>query len=435
MSYIVSLVSPLERQALIIRAINASDKKIDFYQFRSSKKELPIIKILIDIPVYRMENFRTFTDQKEYLQDRNSDLTLFEVGQEVESVQQIQHELLAKLANKGKENSLVPVIDVLRKVRQQEPLLITVEGIVVNGNRRLAAMRELFSEDSSEFDSFRYIEVMVLPADTTQEEIKDIEASLQGKPETKLDYDWIGDAQLVSSQVSIHKSFYDVSQRLNRSEKDIKNTLSALAEADLYLKQWANAEGQYSKVKDDAEQFFKDLPKALEGKSSQLVNASRYIAYSLFDNKDKLPTRFYDYNAAFGKLAEDVLDRLAAGLGVSTEKSSDKSNSNNDEFTIEIADDETEVYYDEVIEALKAEDNEDTVDILVESVIDAIETQKGQKSGDAALKAVSQAHSKLISVDLTRANQATHSKIKRQLDSIEVMAQKLKETLSRMINS
>jgi hypothetical protein len=434
MAYTVTLLSPAERTAIIKRAIDASSlPKEDFYDFRSTKIPLPVIRISSAVPIYRMENFRTFTDQKEYLNTADVENDFFLKGQENESVQQIQHEILDKLARKGKDKSITPVIDALRKEKQREPLLITANGIMVNGNRRLAAIRELSKDNTPETASFADVTLMVLPADATPEEIIDIEASLQGRPETKLDYDWIGDAQLVKAQVNIHRSNYNVSQRLNRSEKDIKNTLQALAEADLYLKEWIGSEGEYSRVKDDAEQFFKDLPKNLEGKSAQLENVSRVIAWSLFDNRFRLPTRIYDYNAAFGKLAEDVVERLAENLGISTEEANTEDAE--DYFSIDIASEDSEATYDGVINALKDKSNEDAVTFLIEATLDAIETAKGQKSGDAALKAVSQANSKLVSVDLSKANASTYKTIKKQLDAIAGITARLSSSVSELIKN
>lgn len=431
MAYNVSIISPAEREARIKRAIASTTlNKKDFHKFRTSKIPLTVIRVPIGLPIYRMENFRTFTDQREYIAKVGVSSDFFIMGQESETVQQIQHEILTRLARKGKDGSITPVIDVLRKDLQDEPLLITENGIIVNGNRRLAAMRELYSEGTNETSSFADVELMVLPGDVTQDEIVDIEAILQGKPETKLDYDWIGDAQLIKAQLEIHKRASDVSKRLNRSERDIRNVLSALAEADLYLKDWANAEGEYSRVKDDAEQFFKDLPKSLEGKSALLENASRYIAWSLFDNRNKLPSRLYDYNSAFGKLAEDVLDRFSNTLGISIDENFTQAN--DDDFAIDIDGDESEVSYDAIINAIKDRSNENNITSLIDAATDSIETAKGQKSGDAALTAIMQANSKLNSVDLNRANPSTHDKIKKQLETITNITAKLLEVISKM---
>lgn len=422
MSYVVKLTAPAEREILIENALKSPVRFEAFYDFRSTKYDLPVVRINIDLPVYRMENFRTYTDQHEYIAKEKQSANFFARGQELESVQQVQHALLLRLAKKGVSESVVPVIEVLEKEGQRESILITASGVVVNGNRRLAAMREL---------AMTHVDAMVLPADASAEEIVDIEASLQGKPETKLDYDWIGDGQLINRLISMSRTPKQVAEQLHRSEKDIRNSLQALTEVDLYLKEWAHAEGEYSRVREDAEQFFKDLPKQLEGKDANLAQASRIIAWTLFDNRDKFSGRLYLFNPAFGKLAEDVLDRVASDLGLSTSPkgADEQSDVGFDDFSVDLGDEAEGVSYDAVIDALKDE-NDEAVDALIEAAQSAIEMEKGQRSGEAALKALSQANGKIASVDLSRASPETYPKIRKQLDTIEVLCEQLRMKLA-----
>lgn len=423
MSYVVKLTAPAEREAIIDKARKSPIRLEAFYDFRSTKYDLPVIRVGIDLLVYRVENFRTYTDQHEYIAKEKKPANFFLRGQEVESVQQVQHALLFRLAKKGVAESVVPVIDVLKTDGQREPLLITAFGVVVNGNRRLAAMREL---------EMSHVDAMVLPADATADEIVDIEASLQGRPETKLDYDWIGDGELISRLIGMGRTPKQVADQLHRSEKDIKNALQALGEVDLYLKEWARAEGEYSRVREDAEQLFKDLPKRLEGKDANLAQASRVIAWSLFDNRDKLPGRIYDFNPAFGKLASDVLDRIASDLGLSTSDDA-AAKDDGDEFSIDFEDEETAVSYDAIIDALKDDGTcDEAVDALIEAAQSAIEMERGQKSGEAALKALSQANGKIASVDLSRAAPETYPKIKKQLGTIEDLCKQLRAKLETL---
>jgi hypothetical protein len=248
----------------------------------------------------------------------------------------------------------------------------------------------------------------------------DIEAALQAKPETKLDYDWIGDAQLIARLVSLHKSTAEVARRLDRSEKEIKNSILALAEADLYLKDWAQAEGAYSKVRDEAEQLFNDLPKQLEGKDPALQRASRAIAWTLFDNKDKLPGRVYSFNAAFGKLAGEVIDKVASDLGLATETKGVEDDTGG--FDVDVGGDDGAVSYDVVVDTLRnSAEDESVVEALIEAAQNAVEIARGQKSSQAALKAVQQAHAKLIAVDLQRAAPETRAPIRKQLDAIAAL--------------
>ena len=107
----------------------------------------------------------------------------------------------------------------LEKDGQREPILITSTGVVVNGNRRLGAMRELMRQkDGSVDERFTNVRCAVLLPDTTRDEIDDIEADLQARPQTKLDYDWIGDARLYTRQVNKGRTTKEVADRLRRSK-------------------------------------------------------------------------------------------------------------------------------------------------------------------------------------------------------------------------
>lgn len=427
MPYKVRLVSPAEREATIRASVAASTRTEDFYDFRDQRISLKVIRISIDLPIYRMENFRTFIDQKEYTVRERKPANYFQLGQENESVQQLQHEILAKLARKGVADSIVPVLDVLKRERQREPLLITHKGVVVNGNRRLAAMRDLYADESETYPEFSHVDCMVLPEDASPKDLVDIEAGLQGRPETKLDYDWIGDCQLISKLLSFGETVPQIAERLNRKQSEIRNSLQALAEADTYLKDWAKAEGEYSRVR-DAEQFFKDLPGLLQGKDSQLQEISRAIAWTLFDNREKLEDRLYAFNIAFGKRAADVADRLADNLGIPLEGS---ATDEKDDFDLTVDYEDSAVSYEPVIDVLRdPQRREQAVETLIDVCRGVIESERDQKSGNAALKAVTAAHAKLNEVDLTRATPQSYPAIGKQLDAIVTRATELKARLA-----
>ena len=432
MPYKIQLTSPVTRAATIASKIVASTEKREFFGFRNRVHHLPFIQAPIDLPVYRMENFRTFTDQRDYIAENGKKADFFAAGTESEEVQQAQHQLLYRLALKGKADSVVPVADVLEAEGQRQPLLITAGGIVVNGNRRLAALRELYDQ-GSKFAHFSHIDVLVLPADATAEEIVDIEANLQAVPETKLDYDWIGEAQLISRLVNLGRTPKVVADQLRRKEKDVKYAIQTLAEADLYLKEAPGTQGNYSEIREDAEQFFGDLPKLLEGKSEAMKDASRAIAWTLYQNKGRLEGRLYDYNAAIGSLADNVLDRVAGALDIVTEPEQDADGDGEaDEFAIDIGEELQPTNFAGVIAALRAPDNEAVIEALIDAAQTEIQLDKGQKSGGAALKAVQQAHTKLASVDMSRAEKSTVVKISKQLDAIKKIVAELEGNILKL---
>ena len=302
----------------------------------------------------------------------------------------------------------------------------------MNGNRRLAALRELYAQ-GSKFSHFSHIDVLVLPEDATAEEIVDIEANLQAVPETKLDYDWIGEAQLINRLVSLGRTHKQVADQLRRKEKDIKYAIQTLAEADLYLKEAPGTSGSYSEIREDAEQLFGDLPKLLEGKSEQMKEASRVIAWTLYQNKDRLESRLYDYNAAIGSLSDAVLDRVADDLGIETETPGETSNNvAEDDFAIDLDDEPQVTSFAGVIEALKSPNNDTAVEALIEATNTEIQLDKGQKSGQAALKSVQQAHTKLASVDISKAEKSTIPKIAKQLDAIKSLVDGLEQKIAKL---
>lgn len=306
--------------------------------------------------------------------------------------------------------------------------LVSNEVITENGNRRLSAMRELYrGKDGSVDERFRFVKCAVLPTDTSRDEIDDIEADLQARPQTKLDYDWIGDARLIRRQIGKERSSREVADRLRRSKQDIENVLQALDEADLYLSEWVERPGQYDLVSGEGQQIFGDIPKNIANKEIGLQNASRAIAWALFENRDRITGRVYNLNAAFGKLAPQVLDILADQLDL--ESVFTLENNDEDDFSIEI-DTDAGSHYEPIIEALRREETkDDAVTALIEACETAIELDRGQRSEKAALKALSQANAKLAGIDTHSAGESTLPAMLKQIESIRKILDKIETSI------
>lgn len=421
---------PTLRESQIRSSVEASREYDDFYEFRHELRKLPRIRIAQELLVYRTENFRTFTDQQEHLAKHNLPADYFRTGQENESVQQIQHEILATLALRSRADSNSSMIDVLRSDKQRQPLLITYRGVVVNGNRRLAAMRELLAEDEVTNHEFKFVTCVVLPEDASPEDIIGVEAELQGQPETKLDYDWIGDGQLIKRLFEIGWTDREVSNRLRRKPPEIRNALAALTEANLYLREWQRSEGQYRLVS-DSEQFFKDLPKLLQDKEPELANASRVVAWTLHDNRDQLDDRLYAFNAIIGKQTANVLDRLSSQLGIALTAEADPGNDG--DFLVDIEESRGGTSYQPVVDLLS---NESARAEAVEALIDisrvVLEEERGRKKGTEALKLLTLTNSRLREVDLGRASPSLYHALALQLEQIVARASELTNELNAL---
>jgi hypothetical protein len=163
----------------------------------------------------------------------------------------------------------------------------------------------------------------------------------------------------------------------------------------------------------------------MAGKDQALQHGSRAIAWSLFENRDKLPGRIYAFNSTIGKLAADVLERLSEELDVPITADTDEGDSGGLEIDFGEV---NEIDYTALIERLRGDETkEEAIDALVEACQAAIDAHAGVKSTKAALKAITQAHSKLASVDVSTAAPETYTGMLKQLESIAAVVVKLQD--------
>ncbi len=414
------------RSLIITDAVKASDKKMPFYEYQNTKTELPIIRIDLSIPIYRMENYRTRTAQLRYIHANNHEEEFFRNGGEDEAAQQAQHEILIGFAKKGKGNSssVVPILDELQRSEQQEPLLITDDGVVVNGNRRLTAMRELWSSDPEQFKHFKYIDCAVLPSNITPEELREIEVRLQMQPQTKLPYGWVDESIAVNEMLSSGKSVDYVAGLMKMRRKDVEIMARALVEVDIYLKEWLCQPGEYQLV-EDAKQFFQDMAKSFAGKQGEDLEASRRIAWSLVSSSKNLSRRVYDYNFGFDKRSEEVVAAVCDRLDIDF----DETETEEDLPDLDIDFGQDVEQCSTLGRFVELFDNERSrgaaIDELI-AVCESIWEQDRQGAiGRRALGAIQSANSKLQEVDLSKADGDSFSDMLQQLKSISKRAEHL----------
>jgi len=420
-------ITPLsEREEIISQRVASATSTKKLYDFRGGEIELPVIKLDIKLLVYRMGNCRTFSEQQNQIAISSLSQDFFKKGQEAADVQAVQHKILAKHAAKSTK-SISSISKILEADDQREPLLITSSGVVVNGNRRLSAMRELNAETNG--SRFSHIECFALPPDTTPDEVDDIEATLQARPETKMAYDWIGEARLVRRQVNKGRSHIEVARQLRRTSGDIKNYLASLDEADLYLSSWLGKPGQYALIGEEAEQIFSDIPKKISNKETSLEDASRVIAWTLFENREKLPGRLYSFNEAFGNLAEQVLSDTAVEL-----KENNESQDDDEDFDVEFEEDEIQISYSPLLDILKdSEAKDEAINALIDASESAIEGAKVRNSEKAALKALTLANSKISAIQIEMAGESTLNGILKQIESIRNNLGKIESEVSERV--
>jgi hypothetical protein len=108
------------------------------------------------------------------------------------------------------------LIESLREFKQTDPGLISREGILVNGNTRRAALKELGVAE---------MRVGVLPASTTWDDISAVELSLQLRKDHRREYSYINRLLAIDEQVKAGRPLSEIARefhiRLKTCEQDV----------------------------------------------------------------------------------------------------------------------------------------------------------------------------------------------------------------------
>ncbi|WP_445269234.1 transcriptional regulator [Streptomyces sp. DSM 41634] len=123
---------------------------------------------------------------------------------QAESQEYLNRLLVGKPTNPDESDpDFEALMESLKDVDQQEPGLITHEGILVNGNTRAAALRKL--KKSS-------IRVGVLPPSFTWEDINAVELALQLRPDKRRDYSYINRLLAMEEQELMGRDAVDIAR-------------------------------------------------------------------------------------------------------------------------------------------------------------------------------------------------------------------------------
>ena len=212
--------------------------------FRQHQVALVKVEVPIAFPLYNIKSGRTHRAQAEWI-ERHGKTADFFADPEDDEVQRVQHGLLLEMIQ---ERGLA---EDLSRRQQRNPIVITHDGYIVDGNRRVCSLR-------TQGDIENVIAV-VLPPDATAPELFETELELQMARETRADYNWIDQALHVRYGVKdLHERVISVARRMNIQEREVNDILSRLVLVDLYL-DWAGTPDAYHRVPAASEQAFIEL--------------------------------------------------------------------------------------------------------------------------------------------------------------------------------
>lgn len=212
--------------------------------FRQHQLSLVKIEVPIAFPLYNIKSGRTHRAQAEWI-ERNRKATDFFADPEDDEVQGVQHVLLLDMIkDRGLDEDL-------SRRQQRNPVVLTYDGYIVDGNRRVTSLRAQGDVEN--------VIAVVLPSDATVPELFETELELQMARETRAEYNWIDQALHVRYGVrELKEKVSSVARRMNIQEKEVEDILSRLVLVDLYLA-WAGTPDAYHRVPAASEQAFIEL--------------------------------------------------------------------------------------------------------------------------------------------------------------------------------
>ena len=274
--------------------------------FQAKNMDIPIIRVPIELPKYRMVNGRTVSLQEEHLaKNPTAREDLFSGDAELWDAQEAQHNLLLQLA---KKSDLQKYFEDPTNI-QVDPILLDENGFVVNGNRRLATWRELLFKFPDKYGHFRHIDVAVLPH-CDEREIDRLEATLQIEPDIKADYSWDAKANMMlAKQKRDSFSNRELAELYGMKESDVADLLDMRSYADEYLRS-RNKANLWSQVSEHEFAFRKIVtsrPK-IAGIGSQEV--FKQAAFTLIEKPEDAVGRLYEAIPAIMESLDQVREKL-----------------------------------------------------------------------------------------------------------------------------
>lgn len=357
-------------------------------QLRDGNLPRTIISVPNEYLMYRIQNTRTRRQQLRYLRnhpDLPKDLFLDPESQRAQDAQ--ESILLGMIDTTGQDFARD-----LDEQGQDDPAIITIEGYIINGNRRTAALRRIGKE---------YINCVVLPNNITKKEIYNLEIELQMSKDFREEYHWVNELMDIEEGINdFDESEDEIARRLRIKPVDLRSKLRMKFLVDKFL-QWKGITGEYDYERlDDAEQDFFELEKEtrktkysnnpllsdqLEKALFNLVDskprAGRSYAwardlfknfdevYGLMEKRSKKPVRKPSKPSGLKVKANSLIDALTSG--VDSQKLVDVFGDANDSNNISMA-------LQEIIQDVKAKNKERKgAEAVYDAVSDALRQLQG----------------------------------------------------------
>ena len=387
-------------------------------EYRGKYRPLKIIEVPIEFLIYRIENIRTKSLQKQWLVSHpDCGKDFFIANPNSIEVQEAQHQILMSLADKE------GLLDAFKKgkLQQKEALIVTDDGVVVNGNRRLCVWRTLYYSDRVKYNYFQTVRVAVLP-DHDPQGVYDLEVALQIHSDMKAEYTWHSIAADYKEKVDQGVDLSKFAQKQGKSSDEINRLIECYEYAEQYLESIGHTD-EWSLV-DKQEFAFR-----------QIVNSRKVLSNpgdkELFQEiaKAMLQTpasgdRLYKQIPKVAKNLSTIAPKLSEVFDISISENVD------DELSLLLGGDNTNTgnANSQIASGIRSADSPELVVRTVKSVLETYdEIEKEKKKRTFVYDQVKKAADILSNTISNMNDSMSKDGVKKQLDNIEVTLDILKD--------
>ena len=266
--------------------------------------------VSVELPKYRLDNTRTLALQEQYIFNNSKDEEFFS-DVESDEIQEIQHGFLCTLIkSRDKEKDLLTYFSTHT---QTEPLILTYDGFVVSGNRRLCAFRELLGKNMENYEQYKHfslVRVVILPH-LDQDKIDQLEDFLEQQTDIKESFSWISRA--LGYRRRLHKYGYTddiLSSITGVDKKEIRSLVDKIEIADRYLES-INKPKDYNQILEDFYAFDKIYNCQIKNKATPTKKiAFEKLAFISIKNKNSFSDRMYKNIPLIKEVQESIHEEL-----------------------------------------------------------------------------------------------------------------------------
>ncbi|MDA9834984.1 hypothetical protein N9C43_04915 [Gammaproteobacteria bacterium] len=292
-----------EERKIKINELSDRSENTEDLNFKKQNYPCKVIEVQINYLIYRLDNTRTLDNQEEYIRKNDLPNDFFDLDrQENLEVQEVQDKLIKETLKK-KNSSLEASFE--QKGGQTESLVITPEGVMINGNRRLCLMRS---------ENYDVVKCKVIDDPNLINRETEIEAWLDIAETGKVEYSWTGQGIAIEKLLEKGMSYEEIREFKGMvSAKEVRLLADAVKNARESL-EMRGVPGEWSKVVKSEEIYRQAAAKKLDDVDRRAVDLNVIAIDSA--TTDVVDGRAYDVVMGllrYPKAGTKVMNKWAQG--------------------------------------------------------------------------------------------------------------------------